>query len=486
VRLGFGERREIAIPDTISLDQDAPDVFYRNNDLGNAQYLYDCVGSRYHWIKEEKTYYRWDGRVWQAGADLDLEQDFRDMTQARADIAEAAGNDAAAKRWVQAGNVGKTKAALEAMRSRPGVAICTTDLSPDRNLLNVGNGILDLRTQKLTPHEPAKLMTRMFAASYDPGATCPEFQDFMIAALPDPEMRTYVQRALGYSLLGDVDQRSIFWIYGPPGTGKSTLMDTIRFVFGDYGSTASSGAFRSKGKDHGPSNDLHGLRGKRFVTTSETAETTSFDEDLLKRLSGRDQVTSRDLYQANQEWTPECVLWMATNNAPRFSSDDDAIWRRTKLIPFLTVFTGDAEVPDFARRTLAPERNGILNWLLEGLRDYLLFGLGEPVSVLESAKDQRSQSDSVARFIDERVLDGVLVEGDDQRIRTGELYAMYTDWVKLTGERAIGSRRFVTRMLSNFPTLAYSRLGGHYTWQGLGRAVNGWILGSAPPTLYDD
>jgi putative DNA primase/helicase len=176
---------------------------------------------------------------------------------------------------------------------------------------------------------------------------------------------------------------------------------------------------------------------------------------------------------------------MATNNAPRFTSVDDAIWRRTKLIPFMTVFTGDAEVPDFARRTLAPERNGILNWLLEGLKDYLLFGLGEPESVREMAHEQRSQSDPVARFIDERVLDGILILSPDERVRTSELYAMYGEWSRQSGERAIGNRRFITRVQTNFPKLSYTRVGGHVFWQGIGRAVNGWLMGSQPPSLYD-
>ena len=279
-------------------------------------------------------------------------------------------------------------------------------------------------------------------------------------------------------MLGDVDQRSIFWIYGPPGTGKSTLMDAMRDVFGEYGLTAAGGGFRAKMKEHGPSNDLHGLRGKRFVTTSETAESTSFDEDLLKRLSGRDQVTSRALYQDFQEWTPECVLWMATNNAPKFNSDDDAIWRRTKLIPFLTAFVGPDEISDYARVKLSPERDGILNWLLAGLREYLEHGLGEPESIHEMANEQRVQSDSVARFLDDKILDGILVLEPEVRVRTTELYAMYGEWARSMGEKALGARRFTNRVTSNYPELDHVKIGGYFYWQGLGRNNSVGILGT--------
>ena len=483
-KLGFGDRREVAVLDTLNRNPEE-ETWYRLTEAGNAHHLWDRVAGRYHFVYQTKHFVYWDGKAWVEDRAGSLTRELLQLTEDMDAYGQT--NEILARcKWASASQSNaKIKGTLEVMKSLAGCTRGWEDFDVDRHLLNVGNGILDLRAGTLMPHDPSKLMTRMFAASYDPSATCPEFHDFMDAALPDPEMRTYVQRALGYSLLGDVDQRSIFWIYGPPGTGKSTLMDTIRFLFGDYGTTASSGAFRAKSKDHGPSTDLHDLRRKRFVTTSETAETTSFDEDLLKRLSGRDQMKSRELYQANQEWTPECVLWMATNNAPRFSSDDDAIWRRTKLIPFLTVFTGAGERPDFARRVLLQERNGILNWLLEGLSDFQAFGLGEPASVLQMAKDQRAQSDSVARFIDERLLDGVLVEGPQERVRTSELYAMYTDWIKQSGERGVGSRRFITRMQTNFPHLPHVKISGHYFWQGLGRTINGWILGSAPPTLYD-
>ena len=480
-KLGFGKRQELAVLDPMNPNP-LPEVetFYRNNDEGNSLYLHDRVAGNYHWLKDEKTYYGWSGKLWQDGCDLPLEHEFRTLAREHADKAERDGNEAALKRWIQAGNVGKVDSALKSMRSIPGVSLRTTDMNPDRHLVNVRNGILNLNTQELLPHDPSYLMTRMLGASYDPTATCPQFEAFLVRALPDEGMRSYIQRALGYSLLGDVDQRSIFWIFGPPGTGKSTLMDTIRCVFGDYGLTAAAGAFRAKGKDHGPSNDLHSLRGKRFVTTSETAESTSFDEDLLKRLSGRDQVTSRALYQEFQEWTPECALWMATNNAPRFNSDDDAIWRRTKLIPFSTVFTGEGEVKDLARSVLALEADGILNWLLAGLADYQANGLGEPGEVKQMADEQRVQSDSVARFLDDKITDGILVQESGREIRTSELFAMYMEWARQMGERALGSRRFNNRVLTSLPELDTVRSKGYPHWSGLGRQHGVGMLGMLP------
>jgi putative DNA primase/helicase len=359
-----------------------------------------------------------------------------------------------------------------------GMTHSASDWNPNRHLINVRNGVLDLYTGELRPHDRSYLMTQTFGAAYDPAATCPQFDNFMQRALPDEAMRTYVQRALGYSLLGDADQRSMFLITGPSGTGKSTLMDTMRELFGDYGATAPAGTFRAARSDKAPTNDLHCLRHRRFVATSETTESTAFDEDLLKRLTGRDRVQSRALYQEHMEWVPECTLWLATNHPPKFNSDDDAIWRRAKMIPFNTVFLGEGQVPDMARRVLVPEADGILNWLLAGLRDYLEYGLGEPEEIQALAREQRTQSDSVARFLADELADGRLIEGNGFTIRSDELFRLYAEWSRQSSERPLGNRRFINRIQSNFPDLEQTKASGHLVWRGIGRNMGAWILGA--------
>lgn len=288
--------------------------------------------------------------------------------------------------------------------------------------------------------------------------------------LPDPEVRAYVQRAVGYSLLGTADRRAFFLIYGPSGTGKSQFLSTMEYVFGQYGGTAAQGTFRADVRS-GPTNDLHGLRGKRFVSTSETAENANFDEALLKRLSGRDKVVSRELYQQNIEWTPECSIWLATNHPPRFNSDDDAIWRRAKLVPFLTRFGQDGvkDVPDFARKYLYAEADGILNWIIQGMKDFQERGLDEPEGVLQAAQDHRQQSDSVVRFLEDQLQDGILEEVENAQVQTRELFALYEQWCRTSGERGLGSRRFANRLEST-GRATYTKTNGQRVWRGLHRS----------------
>lgn len=476
VRRGFGSPvihgvldSELDVPE---VTQQAPAISYVHNDSGNASHLRDRVAGRYVWVANENRYYHWDGRVWAPDVKNRLAQEFKAMTNEMRAKALADNDAKAYKYWVSAGNAGKVDAALKMMRSEDGITVESHEMNRGTRLLNVSNGILDLANRELLPHDLEMRQTRLFAGHYDPEAYCPRFTEFIESAVPDPAMRSYVQRALGYSLLGDVDQRAMFLIYGPSGTGKSTLMETMRSIFGDYGTTAASGAFRAKGREGGVTNDLHGLRGKRFVTTSETAEGTSFDEDLLKRLTGRDSVQSRDLYEHNQEWVPECAIWLATNHPPRFNSDDDAIWRRAKLIPFTTQFLGSAEVPDMSRRFLVPEASGILNWLLDGLFAYLCEGLAEPELVSNSARDLRSSSDSVIRFVDDSVAEASVALDPSLSTPARQLYLMYQSWCLRSGERALRMTRFVHRLESGDRGILHVLGNGSAYFSGIGRSTS--------------
>jgi putative DNA primase/helicase len=479
-RVGFGTSREIATLDSFVAAQASSENAEDNfscDDIGNGMRLAEQVRQDYRWVWEEKRFYRWTGVAWQHDFDGGITREMVKVTERMKTVASEQDNDALAKWAKSSRSAAKVTSAITMARAF-GLTYSGGDWNPNRHLLNVRNGVLDLQTGELLPHDRSYLMTHTLGAAYDPQATCPAFEDFMARALPDERMRGYVQRALGYSLLGDADQRSMFMIFGPSGTGKSTLMETMRDLFGDYGTTAPAGTFRSQRGDKAPSNDLHGLRGRRFVSTSETTESTAFDEDLLKRLTGRDKIQSRALYQEHQEWVPEFTLWLATNHAPRFNSDDDAIWRRSKLIPFNTVFLGEGQVPDMARTVLAPEADGILNWLLAGLHDYLENGLDEPAEIMEMAKEQRSQSDSVARFLDDRIVDGWLMLEPSQQMRSSELYAMYVAWSRETGDRALGNRRFSNRLLSNFSSISQVRDGSQLLWRGIGRSQGSWIVGA--------
>ena len=67
---------------------------------------------------------------------------------------------------------------------------------------------------------------------------------------------------------------------------------------------------------------------------AEAVRGTRMDEGLLKTFVSAEPLTARKLYHDERTFVPTTKLFMHTNYVPRMSEDDDAIWRRARILPF--------------------------------------------------------------------------------------------------------------------------------------------------------
>ncbi len=434
--------------------------------LGAIKRLASYVAGDFIYVHEEKQYYMWSGRRWRPDHNSELAQRWEALTS---DLLDCEQDNVRKWATTKARAPQFTSWVVSNLRTVRDMTTSRSRFDRDRGVVNLRNGTLDLRTMQFRVHDRDDRITRIFNACYDQTADCPQWTKFMDEVLPDRAVREYVQRACGMSLLGDADQRALFLAYGPTGTGKSQFLETLKYIFGEYGMSASIGAFVPSRDGKGPSPEVHRMRGKRFVCTSETADSMKFDEETVKRLTGRDTMSTRNLYQAEQEWVPECAIWIATNYKPRFASDDDAIWSRSKLIPFLTQFgvAGRPMILDFARKFLFDEADGIFNWMLEGLVDYLRHGLQEPDEIKAQVAEHRREVDTVAMFLEDTIEEGRLAMEPEASISFAQLYKLYMDWCQKTYERPLGVRKFSPRVERIHPSIQKSHSMGSRTFKGL-------------------
>lgn len=347
-----------------------------------------------------------------------------------------------------------TDAGQRAITSRysvqKGVARSIKEFDARRELLCLTNGTFNLDSMELQDHNHADLLTRRMPFAYDPQAQCPLWTQAMEGWIPDVETRDYVQRALGYTLLGTVEEGVFFVPWGETGCGKSQFITTLTTMFGDFGHTAEASTFRDKtfnGNDS--TNNIHGLMGKRFVASSETSRGAGLNEELVKRATGEDPLTTRALYQNNMTWTPEFVLWMATNFKPNLSSEDDAIWRRVKPIHFPNSFyDSENRIKGLGRRLIEEELAGIFNWMLEGVRKYRESGLVEPESMKLAVKDYRDEQDPVMQFLLESEADGKIAFEAEEECESSKLYSAFANYCAENHLKPIAPQRF-GRILSN-------------------------------------
>lgn len=429
----------------------------------------------FRYVPDTKRWLYFNGKVWTQDRILAHQEAVKCLLD-RAEEAAQAHEAQDWLKWLQsASRAASPDSLIKWCRSDQMITATPEDFDARRHLVTVGNGTYDMDSHTFTASfDPELMLTRQIAVNYDKDATAPRWTQFLQQVLPDDATRFYIQRAAGLTLLGDAQERALFLLHGKSGTGKSQFVRVLELLFGDYAGTATSSTFNEQSKRATVSNDLNDLRGKRFVSLSELDQDERLNEALVKRMTGGDTAVSRALYQENQRWRVEFMLWMATNYLPRLSSDDNAIWRRVKPIEFPNVAADNGgEVKNLAESIFAEEASGILNWLLDGVRAYQQDGLDDLPQITEAVATYRRDVDTVAQFIDAAADEAAIRIEPETTIPVRQLHGIYQQWCNNNGSKWLGERRFGQRIQS----LGFERrkTEAANVWVGITHGT--WMLG---------
>ncbi|PZE63774.1 hypothetical protein DEJ27_17085 [Curtobacterium sp. MCPF17_018] len=305
-------------------------------------------------------------------------------------------------------SAGGLSGVLKIASSLPGMTATMDQLDADRHTLNLPNGTLDLLTRQIRPHDPADLITKLTRASFDPGAPAQSatWQGFLDQVLPDKGVQCFFQRLMGLALLGEVREHIFPIATGEGRNGKGVAYTACTHALGDYAAVAEAGLFEVQrgGNAQSATPGLAKLRGVRLLVASELEENARISAAFMKRMTGGDEITARELYGAPFQFTPAFLILMITNFLPKLPANDPATWARVRVVPFNVVIEKDKQDPELGSK-LRLDRDAVLAWAIEGLADYLANGLGEPTSVSSATQAYANSQDDVRRFVDARCVE---------------------------------------------------------------------------------
>jgi putative DNA primase/helicase len=321
-------------------------------------------------------------------------------------------------------------------------------LDDDPMKINVLNGTLVVKRGngdyvQLKPHNPLDLITKLAPIEYNPVARSPRYDEFISDVQPDAVARRFLHQWGGLSLTGDVSEQKLVVFWGQGKNGKSTLLETWDVVAGDYGKSCPIETFLDPNRARRggePTPDLAMLAGVRFLRTSEPERGAKLAEALIKLVTGGDAMQVRHLNRDFFLMRPQFKLTISGNHRPQIRGADEGIWRRVVLLPWgVTVEEGKRD----ARLTkkLAAEASGILNRLLDGLRDWLDNGLTLPDAAVTATAAFRSDSDPLGRF-----LAACVVPSPGKRTQSSILYQVFHAWAAANGEKEWSANGFSQAM----------------------------------------
>ena len=351
------------------------------------------------------------------------------------------------------------------------------DLDQHPLLLNLLNGTYDLATNTLRQPRREDLITHIAPVMYNDWAGCKRFIEFLREIFPnDTDLIVYIQRLLGYALSGYCTEAVLpFWV-GCGRNGKSVLANIMLGIMGKnaegYGMEASFNSF-IMGKINDPDkprNDVMRFEGKRFITASEKDDDTArLDTELLKKISGNDDLSGRGNYQEDKQFKPQAKIFLRMNNKPRVVDATDGFWDRVKPIRFGQKFDETKANPHLADEIVQAEAAGILNWLIEGWQMVQKawaekqVALPTPASVTAETLEYRTSQSQVARFFGEKCRVSTDAVEDCTPIGSTTIYERYGQWCDAQGEKsrknltAFGNE--LTRHLSAYPQVKKEQYG---------------------------
>ncbi|MEN6371754.1 MAG: phage/plasmid primase, P4 family [Armatimonadota bacterium] len=441
-------------------------------DLGNSERLIAAYGSDLRYDVNSGKWLVWNGRVWEPDntgqVNRMARQVIRSMYALLQDCSTQAERDALYSHIRKSESAPRLAAMVELAKYCPNIPVQSSDLDDDKWSLNCLNGTMDLRTGKIAPHRRENLITKLVPVEYDESAACPTWERFLSEIFDnDSELITFVQKAAGYGLTGDTSEQCFFMLHGNGSNGKSTFLTVIREILADYHRKTGTDTLLDK-EAGGPTNDIARLRGARFVSAIEAKPGKKLAEALVKELTGNDVISARFLHHEFFEFVPEFKLWLACNHLPHIDGQDNAIWRRIRLIPFKVQFqdTGtsagpykDMMLPDKLRM----EYSGILAWMVQGCLLWQSERLGAPSAVKEATNKYQSDMDVLSDFFDE-----CCVIGTQYKSKSSELYNIYAEWSRARGEKyPLSNRTFSQRLEERNQFQKYDSAGCKW-WRGIG------------------
>lgn len=329
-------------------------------------------------------------------------------------------------------------------KAEPEMTVRATELDADPDMLGVLNGVVDLRRFKPVDFTPEQRITKRCNASLIPGAECPNWQHFLREVIPDKEVRQFLRRFFGYSLLGRVDHELFLFLYGTGANGKSLFIETLAWIMGDYARRIPTEMLMQQQRSsQGPSADIVDLMGRRLIFANETEEGSRLAEARVKDLTGGDTLTGRVPYARSAiTFAPSHSLVVVGNHKPVIRDDSHGMWRRVALVEF------GVTIPEAQRRpkgdmlaTFRHEGAGILRWLLSGLREYQQQGLALPKAVRAATQGYQEAEDMLRDWLDGRF-------AFDQNAREAKetVYSDYRAWCDTNGHKPMSATTLTRRL----------------------------------------
>ena len=238
----------------------------------------------------------------------------------------------------------------------------------DPNIINLQNGLFDLRTQKLSKHDPRHLSRIQLPFSFDPSRKAPRFSKFLSEVQPEEKTREYLLEVMAYCFFPDCSLETAFIFNGSGNNGKTVFLRVLEALLGN--DNVSNMSLQALASDKFSEAGLDGkLANIYYDLASEDIRTTG----KLKNIISGEWLDVRTIYGRPFKMRSRAKLIASCNKVPDASNDKtDAWFRRWRIIDWVVKFgVGEKNAADKQldkKLTTSDELSGVFNMILPRLQ----------------------------------------------------------------------------------------------------------------------
>lgn len=331
------------------------------------------------------------------------------------------------------------------------------DFNRNPYLVNVRNGLLDIRDMSFKEHTPSYLSTVQLNVEYNPQVDCPQFKKFLNEVL-DCKLIPLVQEIVGYLLTTNTASQKAFVFWGPARTGKSTLLWVVEYLL-----LGKKNVSNIPWQEIGDKFKTAELLGKLANVFSDLPSKSIDDTGIFKVVTGEDYLMAEKKNKNPFKFKPFARLVFSCNELPRNYVDrTEGFYRRLIIVPFNRQIE-KSKIDKALKYKFQREKEGILNWALEGLKRLYEnnFEFSENELTDGVKKEYKRENNNVISFVEECCeLDSLF---SCSRI---ELYEAYKEFCVEAGLKALSQIKFNKELEGNF-NITRSRNRKLRSWNGV-------------------
>lgn len=237
-------------------------------------------------------------------------------------------------------------------------------VNDNKDLVCVKNGMLDLKTWDIHPHDRDYFATFELPVTFDPDTdrVCNRWLDYLHETIQTEAVIMQVQEFFGYCLTKDVAWAKSMFLIGPGSDGKSVMLKILRDMVG--AENTSSVSFNELENQF-----LRASLYQKAVNFSTETQQMALESEYFKKISSGDPINAAFKHKDSFEFAPFCKLVFSANRLPRVLDNSDGFYRRVLPVQFKRQFReGDPDTDPWLYKKLQAELSEIFSWSLVGLK----------------------------------------------------------------------------------------------------------------------